>query len=273
MSARRQTGAGEAGGMLLGGLLAALAAVRRGKAVHPAGAVHRAELEVAGVAHAPRDSSLLVTPGRHPAIVRFSRSVGLPRPLPDLLGMSLRVLDCYGSGAHQDLLMVTSTDHPLGHFVFLPATDVWQRPYSSSLPYRAGDERFLIGALPVPDGPRSGGDDELVRLGRAVAEGGLRFELAVAAVRGRFRPVATLRVGTRLPPALDALRFNPWNTGGGLEPAGWLNATRRRAYPMSQAAWGRTRRGGRQAQDDADRALERERFRRQQRPADPLPSQ
>ena len=258
MSPRRRTSAGEAGGIVLGALLAGLAAARRGKAVHPAGAVHRAELEVSGVAHAPRDSFLLATPGRHPAIVRFSRSIGLPRPLPDLLGMSLRVLDCYGYGAHQDLLMVTSTDHPLGHFVFLPAADVWQRPYSSSLPYRAGDDRFLIGALPVPDGPRPDGDDELERLARAVAGEGLRFELAVAPVRGRFRPVATVRVGTRLPPALDALRFNPWNTGGGLEPAGWLNETRRRAYPLSQAAWGRTRRGGLQVQDEAQRELEEE---------------
>ena len=154
--------------------------------------------------------------------------------------------------------MVTSIDHPLGHFVFLPATDVWQRPYSSSLPYRAGAERFLIGALPVPDRPRPDGDDELERLARAVAGEGLRFELAVAAVLGRFRPVATLRIGVRLSPTLDALRFNPWNTGGGLEPAGWLNETRRRAYPLSQVAWGATRRGGRQAQEDAQRALEEE---------------
>lgn len=62
----------------------------------------------------------------------------------------------------------------------------------------------------------------------------------------------------RLSRVLDALRFHPWNTGGGLEPAGWLNATRRAAYPMSQAARRTTRRGGRQAKGDAKRELERE---------------
>ena len=236
-------------------MLAAVAGVRRGKAVHPAGAVHRAELEVSGESHAPRGSSLLAIPGRHPAIVRFSRSVGMPRPLPDLLGMSLRVLDCYGPGAHQDLLMVTSSDHPLGHFVFLPAADVWQRPYSSSLPYRSGADRFLIGALPELAGPRPDGAHELERLDGAAARGDLRFRLAVAAVRGRFQPLATLHVGARLSPELDALRFNPCNTGGGLEPAGWLNETRRRAYPLSQAAWARTRRRGRQAQEAAEAEL------------------
>ena len=254
----RRLSGGEAGGVALGAVLAAVAAIRRGKAVHPAGAVHRAELEVTGEPHAPRGSTLLSTAGRHPAIVRFSQSVGLPRPLPDLLGMSLRVLDCYGPGNHQDLLMVTSADHPLGHFVFLPAADVWQRPYSSSLPYRAGTERFLIGALPELDGSRPDGADELERLERAATRGDLRFRLAVAAVRGRFGLVARVHVGARLSPEFDALRFHPWNTGGGLEPSGWLNETRRAAYSMSQAAWGTTGRRGRQAQEAADRALERE---------------
>jgi hypothetical protein len=58
-----------------------------------------------------------------------------------------------------------------------------------------------------------------------------------------------------LPPELDALRFNPWNTGGGLAPAGALNGARDRAYKLSQAAWRRTQRGGALAQDAADREL------------------
>jgi hypothetical protein len=49
------------------------------------------------------------------------------------------------------------------------------------------------------------------------ATGRLSFDLAVAAVSGRFQPVAELRIGRRLPPELDALRFNPIeNTGGGM---------------------------------------------------------
>jgi hypothetical protein len=56
---------------------------------------------------------------------------------------------------------------------------------------------------------------------------------------------------------LDALRFNPWNTGGGMEPAGWLNGALDRAYKLSQGAWRRTRRDGAALQDSADRELER----------------
>src|SRR3954447_14211528 len=87
-------------GWAVSGVLAAVAAARRGKAVHPHGAVHRATLRVPGDRAAPRAARLLSEPGDHEAIVRFSRSVGLPRPLPDLLGMSIRVPDAYGAGAH-----------------------------------------------------------------------------------------------------------------------------------------------------------------------------
>jgi hypothetical protein len=40
-------------------------------------------------------------------------------------------------------------------------------------------------------------------------------------------------------------------------PAGWLNASRDRAYKLSQGAWRRTRRDGAALQDLADRQLER----------------
>ena len=132
-----------------------------------------------------------------------------------------------------------------------------QRPYSSSLPYRAGADLFLIGALPDPRSPRPAGGDEFDRLEAAALTERLVFQLAIASLGGRFRPVAELRIGGRLPGKIDALRFNPWNTGGGLEPAGWLNGARDRAYKLSQAAWRRTRKDGRAAQDEADRQLER----------------
>ena len=240
-------------------MLGAIAAVRRGKAVHPHGAVHAARLVLDGTG--PSGSTLLGTAGEHRAIVRFSRSVGVPRPIPDLLGMSIRVLDAYGQDEHQDLMLVSSADLPVAHHIFLPASDVQQRPYTSSLPFRAGDERFLIGALPVAGSPRPGGGNELERLAAAAATGRLRFDLAVAAVMGRFRPVGQIWVESRLPGELDALRFNPWNSGGGLEPAGALNGARDRAYKMSQAAWGRTQRHGAELQRDADRRLSAARLR------------
>ena len=91
----------------------------------------------------------------------------------------------------------------------------------------------------------------LERLAAAAATGRLVFDLAVAEVWGRFRPVAELRVGDQLPPETDALRFNPWNAGGGLEPTGLLNRLRDYAYPLSQRSWTERRRTGRRARGHA----------------------
>lgn len=247
--------ASEVIGLSAGAVLGALAGARRGKAVHPHGVVYAGRLVVPGSPDAPRSAQLFSEPGEHAAIVRFSRSVGVPRPIPDLLGISIRLPDVYGPDRHQDFMLVTSADLPIVHHVFLPATDVQQRPYTSSLPYRAGDESFLVGVLPEPSAPLPDGDTELDRLDAAARTGRLRFRVAVSPVMGRFRPLGELWIGERLPAELDALRFTPANTGGGLEPAGVLNGARDRAYKLSQAAWRRTQRDGAALEDAADRRL------------------
>lgn len=253
---RRARAALDAAGYGTGAILAGMAGARGGKAVHPAGVAHRGRLVVHGGAGAPEGSDLLGHEGEWPALVRFSRSVGFPRPIPDLLGISLRIVDAYGTDRHQDLLMVTSVDLPILHHAFVPAADTQQRVYSSSLPYRAGGETFLVGALPDPSSPRPSGDDEFDRLDKAAATGRLVFGLGVAPVLGRFRRIASLHVEERLPPVFDALRFNPFNTGGGLAPTGFLNLLRDYAYPLSQSAWGR-RDGRADAQRKADEELRR----------------
>ena len=242
--------------MSIGAVLAALAGVRRGKAFHPHGVVYEGRLGISGAPVAPRAAELLSQAGEHRAVVRFSRAVGLPRPVPDLLGLSVRLPNVYGAGRHQDFLLVTSADYPLLHHIFLPAVDTQQRPYTSSLPYRAGSDLFLVGALPQPESPRPAGRDEFDRLEAAASTGRLSFQFAIASIMGRFQAVGELRVDNRLGPELDALRFNPWNTGGGMEPAGRLNGARDRAYTLSQATWRRVRRDGAALQDAADRQVE-----------------
>jgi len=109
--------------------------------------------------------------------------------------------------------------------------------------------------MPDSRSPRSEGANEFDRLDTAASTGRLVFRLCVAPVGGRFRPVGELHIGGRLSPALDALRFNPWNTGGGMRPVGWLNEARDRAYKLSQRAWGTTRTHGSLMQEAADHEL------------------
>ena len=206
----------DAAGWAAGGIFNAVSRLRGSKSLHPEGVVHEATVRIRDNVVVPPEATLLRTPGEHRAIVRFSRSFGFPDSWPDLLGMSLRLVDVHGPGRHQDFLMVTSVDAPVLHHVFLPAGDVEQRPYSTSLPYNAGGERFLVGAVP---------------------RGGMRWDLSAAAVMGRFEAVGEIEVGRRLPQELDGLRFDPWNTGGGLELAGVLNRLRDYAYPLSQRGW------------------------------------
>ena len=220
----------------LGRVLAALARARGGKPVHPRGMVFEATLRVTGAPQAPRGVPFLRTPAEHSGVVRFSRSLGMPPWLPDAFGIALRLSDLHGPGRHQDFLLVSSFDHPVLHHLLIATRDAWSRPYSSSLPYLAGEERILIGALPLPDSPRPPGRTADERLMRAAATGRLRFALAVAPYRGRFAPVGELAVGHRLPGDRDAMAFHPYNSGGGLRPTGALNRLRPASYASAQAA-------------------------------------
>jgi hypothetical protein len=61
------------------------------------------------------------------------------------------------------------------------------------------------------------------------------FDLEVAGLSGKWKPLATISLGERLPPAqTERLGFDPTNTGGGLELVGLLNRLRGPAYGASQ---------------------------------------
>jgi hypothetical protein len=194
-----------------GVLFGALSATRRARVFHPRGTAHTATVVVeAG------DHPLAVLAGRHDAIVRLSRAAGTPEPLPDVLGLAVKLLNAHGAGGHQDFLLVTSGSGFPAHHLLVPTTEPRARPYSSLLPYRnARGTRFIVGALPTVGG------------------NGRRFVLATA--DRSWRSVGTIDLGERLADdQAQRLRYNPWHTGGGLEPTGLLNRLRRTAYLGSQ---------------------------------------
>jgi hypothetical protein len=207
----------EAAGVGAAAVFGALSAVRRRRIFHPLGTAYDATLLVHG---GSRGAALLDQPGRRRSIVRLSRGVGLRAPLPDVLGLAVRVPDAYGPGAHQDLLMTTAGARPVLRSVLGVSRSPDRGHYSSVLPYRIGDDHAYVGARPLGPGPT-----------------GARFALEVAPPLGHWAEVGVLELGARWDDAdADALRFNPLFTGGGIEPVGVLQTLRRRAYAGSQAA-------------------------------------
>jgi hypothetical protein len=164
------------------------------------------------------------------ALVRLSRSAGLPEWLPDPCGLAFRVPDAYGSGRHQDLLLVSSGSAPGARHALMPSRGFGDRPYSTLLPYRLRGRTVVLGARALAPGP----GPKLAEL-RERASAGLEFELLIATPRGEWRPLARLVLGERLPPEqTERLDLDPTNTGGGLELTGLLNRLRGPAYRASQ---------------------------------------
>ena len=158
-------------------------------------------------------SPLFDEPGDLPAIVRLSRGAGLPEPLPDAIGLAIRLCDVHGPKRHQDFLLITSVDVPVLHHLILPGL-LPDQSYSSVLPYRIAGRLMLVGAIPRGRGA---------------------YDLALAPPGGKFSPIARLSLGGRLSSELsEGIRFNPWHTGARIVPAGPLQRWRRGAYRASQ---------------------------------------
>ncbi|HEX8647258.1 MAG TPA: hypothetical protein VF715_10180 [Thermoleophilaceae bacterium] len=212
-------------------LFQALSAARGKRSFHPDGLVFEATLTPYVQ---PRATGIEVLDGgeRH-VLVRCSRALGLPEPVPDILGFSIRFPDAYGPGRHQDLLSVTSWDTPVAHHALVPATGFFARPYSTLLAYRLPQGVRLFGVVPVGSGPAIG--PRLEQIAEAAARDTATFELAISELMGRFSGVGTVRLGRQLPPEEgEQLRFNPWNCGGGIRPTGPLMGLRDAAYRGSQ---------------------------------------
>jgi hypothetical protein len=220
----------------------ALAALRRRRSLHPTGIGYQGWLQVPNDSPPRSGVPLFQAGATHPAILRFSRGAGLPDPLPDALGVAIKLPDAHGPGVDQDLLLTSSTDRPLLRRLLFPARSFVRGAFSTALPYDFGSERVVLLLAPVlTSAGRSaggvghrGGGGALAEL-RAVAANGIQFELRTAKSFGRSQPLATVTAGASLSAEqTEALRFNPWTTGPGIRPSGWLNLLRDAAYRASQ---------------------------------------
>jgi hypothetical protein len=174
-----------------------LAGLRRRRSLHPSGTGYHAWFRVDdGRPAVP----LFRSGAAQPALLRFSRAAGLPEPLPDALGVAVKLPDAHGAGADQDLLVTSSIDRPLLRRLLFPATSFVRGAFSSALPYELGDQRVVLLLVPVlpdggpPDGAVQRRRGALAELDAAIAAG-LQFELRTAGSLGPSQPLATLTTG------------------------------------------------------------------------------
>lgn len=213
-----------------------LSRLRSARSFHPDGVVFEATVEIDRPPPEFADAPLLGARGSHQAVVRLSRALGLPRPIPDVHGFAIRFVDAHGPGRHQDFLTVTSLNGAIAHHALLPTGGFFSLPFSSLLPYRMGDEVRLVGARSVTDPVE--GSDSIPQLLATTTARPVRFELTVATLLGAWTPIGIVTLGDQVPEAdAQRVRFNPWNTGGNIRPTGPFMGLRESAYRESQRGW------------------------------------
>ena len=220
-------------GRLVGRALGALARLRGGKPMHPRGAVFSAVLQRHGNGGGnPVGVQWLDDPAAEAAVVRLSRGAGLPAPLPDVLGLAIRLRSDRGTPI--DLLLSTTGRGPLTRLLPAPRRDT-AAVYSSIMGYRSDAGTLRIAALPEADGVPS----EPEPLAEEVARVGLSFTLAVARGRGPWVPFGRLALGRPVEPLDPGVRFDAvLNHPPGLSPDGPIARFRAPAYARARAAHG-----------------------------------
>ena len=181
----------------------AMTRLRHGKPIHPRGIVARAVVKRTGSTYGRWGVPWLDEPGTDVGIVRFSRAAGLPAPVPDVLGLALRL----GTGGEQhDLLLATTGMRPGWRHMLFPRRHALRAPYGSLLPYDAAGRRVLIAAVPEADAPHGISNADVAR---ALAPASHTFQLMVATLLGNWTPFAQLTV-TRHDNVFDVpIAFDP----------------------------------------------------------------
>jgi hypothetical protein len=217
-------GAGRAVGVVLG----ALARLRHGKPMHPRGAAFSAVLERDGTGG--WGVPWLDARATDSVVVRLSRGAGLPAPLPDLLGLAIRLPA--ESGAPVDLLLTTTGRGPVSRLVPVVRRDT-AAVHSSIMGYRSDAGTLRIAALPEGDDVPS----EPAPLATEVERAGLSFTLAAARGRGPWVPFGRLVLDEPSDPLDPDVRFDAvLNAPPGLLPDGPMARFRAPAYARARRA-------------------------------------
>ncbi|WP_433544993.1 phosphodiesterase [Streptomyces sp. CA-294286] len=204
------------------------------RALHPAGVIVTGRLVVPG-----HETSWQVpwldAPGSYPVTARWSLAAGLPRPLPDALGLALRVEDADGPGRCLELLLTSSGRGRWTRHLPFPRTSATRGPYTTLLPYEVGGNRGVVAAFPVPGTPRVPVDPAAV--GAALTRRPAEFVLCVGKASA-WLPWGRLVLQKGAEPfrsGPDEVAFDPYAASlPGFRPVQRLESLRVAAYAGSR---------------------------------------
>lgn len=208
--------ASSAGGQILRAATGIIAARPAAKPLHPRGSVVRGTLHRFG-AEDRTGAAWLDQAGDDQVLVRQSRAVGLPSPVPDIFGLAVRVPT--EGGRHGDLLFASTGLGRLTRFTLTPARSPYVRPLTTLLPYRAPAGPVLLAAV-FPDETT--------------------IALAWATRSGNWHPFAELVLHQDPVDEADMpLSFDPVrNALPGLETYDWIRRLREPAYTTARRSRG-----------------------------------
>jgi len=235
--------AGRFAGLALSPVTGALSALRRSRMFHPRGLTCRAEVVTLP---APASRQELVAGLVGPALVRWSAAWWKQGEWRDVLGCAIRFstepLGVEPKHGDQDLLLAT-IERPWSLPVSPWTTqqhDFLANHYYGVSPFEVHGRRVewrLVPELPSPPG-----NSRTERLEHAMRDGSAQLLLEVAPYGGAlhrprgesFESVARITLRHFIDLDQEALRFDPFRSGRGLEPVGFVHALRRATYLASQ---------------------------------------
>jgi hypothetical protein len=221
-------------GRAFAGMFRLLKLARPDRPIHPDGvglAGHLARTGSPGGSGGPSGLDWLDQPGTDTVEARFSRSVGLPQGLPDILGLALRVAPSdadaadggTAGGGTADVLFASTGWQLPGRFLLQPRVDVGSATLTTLMPYRGRNGPVILGlrTQQLPDG--------------SLASGEWVLELYWARPTGPWRQCGELRLRAAPEPRDTPLRFDPLaNQPPGAQTYAWTRRLRERSYLAAQ---------------------------------------
>jgi hypothetical protein len=229
--ARADPAAATVVGSLLAGGFTLLQRLRHPRPIHPHGVALNGTVRfLTGSASTglsffdqPAAAELVVT-------ARTSRSLGVPAPLPDVIGLAVR----FPTPAGPADLLLASTGFGVPSRFWL----AWQRSpslarFTTLFPYRTADGPVLVAARTIePENLPT----ETSELARALEQTTWRLHLYSATPTGRWHPFAVLELGRSAGSPIDTPdRYNPVrNPLPGSEGYRWARRVREPSYSTIQ---------------------------------------